>query len=71
MALVSGGIFAGIASALMLTRLMASLLYHLDPADPLTFIATTVVLLVVAVSAGYIPALRASRVDPMSALRTN
>jgi predicted permease len=70
-ALVSGGIFAGIASALMLTRLMASLLYHLDPADPLTFIATTLVLLIVAVSAGYIPALRASRVDPMSALRTN
>jgi predicted permease len=69
--LVSSGILAGIASALLLTRLMASLLYRLDPADPLTFVATTLVLLIVAVSAGYVPALRASRVDPMSALRTN
>jgi ABC-type antimicrobial peptide transport system permease subunit len=50
---------------------MASLLYRLDPADPSTFVATTLVLLIVAVSAGYIPALRASRLDPMSALRTN
>ena len=69
--LVSSGIVTGIASALILTRLMASLLYQLDPADPLTFVATTFVLLIVAVSAGYVPALRASRVDPMSALRTN
>ena len=70
-ALVSGGILVGIGSALILTRLMASLLYQLDPADPITFFATTLLLLIVAVSAGYLPALRASRVDPMSALRTN
>jgi ABC-type antimicrobial peptide transport system permease subunit len=70
-ALVASGILAGITSALILTRLMTSLLYQLDPTDPLTFVATTLVLLIVAVSAGYVPALRASRVDPMSALRTN
>ncbi len=70
-ALVSIGILAGLACALILTRLMASLLYRLEATDPLTFIATSLALLVVAVSAGYVPALRASRVDPMSALRTS
>jgi predicted permease len=70
-ALVSIGILAGLTSALILTRLMASLLYHLEATDPLTFTATSLALLVVAVSAGYAPALRASRVDPMSALRTS
>jgi ABC-type antimicrobial peptide transport system permease subunit len=69
--LVSSGIALGVIGALILARLMSSLLYHLPSSDPLTFGATVLVLLVVAVSAGYIPALRASHVDPMSALRTS
>jgi predicted permease len=68
-ALVSLGIAIGAAGALALARLTASLLYRLEPTDPLTFAATVIVLLTVAVSAGYLPALRASHVDPMTALR--
>jgi predicted permease len=70
-ALVSSGIAIGVAGALILARVIASLLFRLEPADPLTFLITVAVLLVVAILAGYVPALRASRVDPMSALRTS
>jgi predicted permease len=69
-ALVSGGIFLGVAGALALARLAASLLYRLEPADPPTFLLTVSVLVTVAAIAGYLPALRASRVDPISALRS-
>ena len=69
--LVSSGIGIGIVAALLLARLTASLLYQMEPTDPVTFIATIAVLLAVAVLAGYLPARRASRVDPMSALRTS
>jgi putative ABC transport system permease protein len=69
--LVGSGIVIGIVGALILARLTASLLYQLEPTDPLTFVITVAVLLIVAVSTGYLPALRASRVDPMSALRTS
>jgi predicted permease len=68
-ALVSGGILAGILGSLAVARLMMSLLYHLEPADPLTLSGTVLVLLAVAVAAAYLPALRASKVNPMSALR--
>jgi ABC-type antimicrobial peptide transport system permease subunit len=70
-ALVSAGILIGVVAALALARLTASLLYNLEPTDPFTFGATVGVLLVVALSAGYLPALRASLIEPMSALRTN
>jgi predicted lysophospholipase L1 biosynthesis ABC-type transport system permease subunit len=70
-ALVSGGVVIGVLGALALGRLTASLLYRLEPADPLTFGVTVAALLGVALSAGYLPARRASRVDPMSALRTD
>jgi hypothetical protein len=66
-ALVSSGIAIGVAGALILARVIASLLFRLEPSDPLTFGITVAVLLVVAILAGYVPALRASRVDPMSA----
>jgi putative ABC transport system permease protein len=70
-ALVSGGLLIGVIVALGLTRLAASLLYQLEPTDPLTFGVTIAVLLLAAAAAGYVPAFRASRVDPMSVLRAS
>jgi putative ABC transport system permease protein len=64
------GLALGLAAAFPLTRLVATLLYGVDPMDPLVLAAISVALLVVAMAAAYLPARHASRVDPVEALRT-
>jgi len=67
--LLALGTVLGIALALAATRGAGSLLFGLRPHDPLTFAAAGVLLIGVALIASFVPALRASRVDPMEALR--
>ncbi len=72
--LVAAGVIVGVPAALVLGRLASSrisgLLFGLQSTDPITIAAATMVLALIAASAGYIPARRAARVDPMVALRT-
>jgi len=67
--LVIAGAAIGIPLAIAATRLVASALFGVSPTDPATFAMATVIMLAVAAAAGYLPARRASRVDPMVALR--
>jgi putative ABC transport system permease protein len=67
--LVGVGLAAGLAAALLLTRLLEKELYGVKSADPSTFVAVSVILSAAALLASYLPARRATRVDPMLALR--
>ena len=70
LAMAATGIAIGVALSLVGTRSIGSLLYGVTPTDPLTFAAMTVVLLAIAAFAGFLPARRASRVDPSTAFRS-
>jgi len=67
--LAAAGILIGAAGALLLTGLMKNLLFGVQPADPLTFILVAALLGTVAAAAASIPGLRATRIDPVVALR--
>jgi predicted permease len=67
--LTTAGVALGIAVALVLTRVMSALLFGVGPMDPMTYVAVSATLAGVALLATYLPARRASRVDPLVALR--
>jgi predicted permease len=69
LALVGTGVAVGVGAALLLTQLMESLLFGVTALDPATYLAVAAVLIVTGALAGYLPARRATRVDPISALR--
>jgi predicted permease len=67
--LAGGGVAIGLAAAAGLMRLMKSLLFGISPLDPITYVAVPAILVVAAVLASYLPARRASAVDPVEALK--
>src|SRR4029077_1555149 len=67
--LVAAGVAIGVGAAIAASRLVASLLFGLTPTDPLAMTGAIVVMLLVSALAGYLPARRAAKVDPMVALR--
>ncbi len=68
--LIAIGLALGVAVSLALTRYMQSFLYGVKATDPATYIAVCLALAVSAIAASYIPAWRASRIDPVTALRS-
>ena len=67
--LVAAGVAIGLLLAAFVTRSLASLLFGVRPGDPGAYLASAAVLAAVALAAGYLPARRASRADPIRALR--
>jgi ABC-type antimicrobial peptide transport system permease subunit len=63
------GLALGLGAALAGTRMLTTVLFQVRPSDPLVYLAVAVLLGVVAVVASYVPAWRASRIDPLAALR--
>jgi len=71
MTLAAVGMLLGVTASWILARTISSLLFGITPSDPATFIGMVVVLTAVAAVAGYLPARRASKIDPMAALRAS
>jgi ABC-type antimicrobial peptide transport system permease subunit len=67
--LLASGVALGIPAAMMMTRLVSSLLFGLSPRDPVTMIAALSALTLATVAAAYVPAKRAANIDPILALR--
>jgi putative ABC transport system permease protein len=67
--LVTGGVFSGVAAALVLSRVLRSFLFHVEPADPATLIGVGVLFATVALLASWVPTHRAAKVDPVEVLR--
>jgi ABC-type antimicrobial peptide transport system permease subunit len=67
--LVAAGILVGVGISAWATRFVATLLFGLETRDPLTFVATSVTLVIVGTVAAWLPAYRASRLDPAAVLR--
>jgi ABC-type antimicrobial peptide transport system permease subunit len=65
------GVVGGIVGSWILARALSGMLFGVKPADPITFACMVVILTGVACLAGYLPARRASRIDPMQALRVD
>jgi putative ABC transport system permease protein len=70
MVLSGGGVLAGVIGAYFLSEALGTLLFEISPGDPLTLATVAALLMVIALVASYVPARRATRVDPMIALRT-
>lgn len=66
----AAGVVIGLVATLSTTRIVSTFLFGLSARDPLTLLATIVVLVLTALLAGYLPARRAASIDPMLALRT-
>ena len=69
MLLAAGGLVLGLAGAIAITRLLTSMLFEVKPGDPATYVSVALLLAIVTLAASYIPAHRASKVDPLVALR--
>lgn len=68
---VAVGLIAGLGAAAVLTRFLRALLYGMSPLDPVTMIVVPVLLIALAVAALLVPAVRATRIDPVRALRAD
>jgi len=68
--LVGAGMAIGWVGALILTRSLTALLYGVKPGDPLPYVAMSVVLALIAVPSAWVPARKAARVEPLTALRS-
>jgi putative ABC transport system permease protein len=69
-ALAAAGVALGVAGAAAATRLMAALLFGVTPTDPATFVSIAGILMAIALAGSYVPARRATAVDPMATLRS-